>query len=110
VARGAGVSTIATGLAASLSETGEGNVLLVDMNLEHGATHQFYKGDLTCALDDALELEKRDGAMVSENLYVVSELTKNGRLPKRAAKTLQEPGCRVCGQAITITSFSTCLR
>jgi hypothetical protein len=41
VAEGAGVSTIAAGLAASLSETGDGNVLLVDMNLQNGAAHHF---------------------------------------------------------------------
>ena len=35
--QGAGVSSIATGLAASLSETGEGNVLLVDMNDRRGS-------------------------------------------------------------------------
>src|SRR6202008_4240609 len=55
--RGAGVSTIAAGLAASLSETGDGNVLLVDMNLEQGAAQQFYKGRPFCGLEDALENE-----------------------------------------------------
>src|SRR5207249_7960773 len=34
---GAGVTTTAAGLAACLSETGDGNVLLVDMNLQQGA-------------------------------------------------------------------------
>src|ERR1041385_8255830 len=74
---GSGVTTIAAGLAASLSETGDGNVLLVDMNQRNGAAHHFYNGRLDCGLDDALELGKRDGALVQENLYVVSE-TGNG--------------------------------
>jgi polysaccharide biosynthesis transport protein len=72
-AHGAGVSTIATGLAATLSETGDGNVLLVDMNSAQGAAHPFYRGKPTCRLADALEDQKRNGAMVQENLYVVSE-------------------------------------
>lgn len=85
---GAGVSTSAAGLAASLSETGEGNVLLVDMNVQDGAAHQFYQGELTC-LEDALEADKRDQALVQENLYVVSRNRPVGReqlpavLPKR---------------------------
>ena len=71
-AEGSGVTTVASGLAASLSETGDGNVLLVDMN-QQGAAHQFFRGDLACGLDDALEVDKRDGALVQDNLYVVRE-------------------------------------
>lgn len=41
---GAGVSTLASGLAATLSRTGSGSVLLVDMNNGEGVTHSFYKG------------------------------------------------------------------
>jgi Mrp family chromosome partitioning ATPase len=79
--KGAGVSSVAAGLAASLSETGEGNVLLVDMNQEDGAAHQFHRGDLAHGIDDALEKETRDSTMVHDNLYVVSEDTKKDRLP-----------------------------
>jgi uncharacterized protein involved in exopolysaccharide biosynthesis/Mrp family chromosome partitioning ATPase len=43
-AEGAGVSTLASGLAASLSRTGSGSVLLVDLNAGEGVTHSFYKG------------------------------------------------------------------
>ena len=86
-----GATTMAVGLAASLSETGDGNVLLVDMNLEHGAAHQFYKGKPGCGLDDALESKTRDSAMVQDNLYVVNG--SNGDklpriLPKRFANLL----------------------
>jgi uncharacterized protein involved in exopolysaccharide biosynthesis/Mrp family chromosome partitioning ATPase len=85
-ADGSGVSTVAAGLAASLSETGEGNVLLVDMNQRNGAAHQFYKGDLACGLDDALEMERRDSALVQENLYVVAEGGNSDKLPSALPK------------------------
>jgi polysaccharide biosynthesis transport protein len=70
--KGAGVTSLATGLAAALSETGEGNVLLVDMGLDQGAAHPFHKGKPGCGLLDALESEKRDGALVQDKLYMVS--------------------------------------
>ncbi len=84
--RGSGVSTIASGLAASLSETGDGRVLLVDMNQENGTARQFFQGHANCKLDDALESEKRNDAMVQENLYVVTENTLNDRLPRALPK------------------------
>jgi len=79
---GAGVSTIAAGLAASLSETGDGRVLLVDMNQENGAAQQFVRGQANCKLDDALISEKRDSALVQENLYVVTEGSIADKLPR----------------------------
>ena len=86
---GSGVSTTAAGLAASLSETGDGRVLLVDMNVERGSAQQFVRGKVGCKLDDALLSEKRDEALVSENLYVVSEGSTSDKLsrvlPKRFA-------------------------
>ena len=90
---GSGATTMAVGLAASLSETGDGNVLLVDMNLEHGAAHQFYKGKPGCGLDEALENKTRDSALVQDNLYVVSGSNGNGDklpriLPKRFANLI----------------------
>jgi uncharacterized protein involved in exopolysaccharide biosynthesis len=84
--KGAGVSTIAAGLASSLSETGDGRVLLVDMNLENGAAQQFFKGKPNCKLDDALESDTRDGARVQDNLYVVTEDTVTDRLPRALPK------------------------
>ena len=84
----AGVTSTAAGLAAALSETGEGNVLLVDMNVERGAAHHFYKGHLSCGIDEALTKEKRHEALVQDNLYVVTESSNNEDslprvLPKR---------------------------
>jgi len=81
VSEGAGVSTTAGGLAASLSETGDGNVLLVDMNVQNGAAHHFHKGDLSIGIDKALVPERRGEARVQENLYVVSERDSIERLP-----------------------------
>lgn len=67
--QGAGVSTIAGGLAAALSEVGEGRVLLVDMNVSNGKAHTFSEGLPVISLQNAL---KRDGELLSttENLYL----------------------------------------
>lgn len=79
----AGVSTVASGLASSLSETGDGNVLLVDMNSENGEAHHFFKGELAMGLDDILEKQKanRQDALVQDNLYVVKEHSNGDKLP-----------------------------
>jgi Mrp family chromosome partitioning ATPase len=88
-AKGAGVSSVAAGLAASLSETGDGNVLLVDMNVEGGAAQQFYKGKLGCGVDAALEVEARKGAQIQENLYVATQpMSAGDNLPSVLPKHL----------------------
>ena len=89
---GAGVSTIATGLAATLSEAGGGNVLLVDMNMGHGVAHPFFNGKSACAITDAVEGEKRKSGLVSENLYLAraargKDLESNS-LPKRLSEMM----------------------
>jgi uncharacterized protein involved in exopolysaccharide biosynthesis/Mrp family chromosome partitioning ATPase len=81
-AAGAGVSSIATGLAASLSEMGEGNVLLVDMNIEGGAAQHFHKGKPNCGLESALKNETKENALVQENLYVATEPVRAEALPQ----------------------------
>ncbi len=81
---GAGVSTVAGGLAASLSETGDGNVLLVDMRGSQGAAHAFYHGKPALGVAEALEDDTRGSAMVNENLYVVSA----GSLDKKLERVL----------------------
>ncbi|HVU26879.1 MAG TPA: Wzz/FepE/Etk N-terminal domain-containing protein [Verrucomicrobiae bacterium] len=87
--KGAGVSSTAAGLAATLSETGVGNVLLVDMNVEGGSAHQFQKGKLACGVDDVLEAEKRQNALVQDNLYVAAEpLEESDKLPRVLPKRL----------------------
>jgi Mrp family chromosome partitioning ATPase len=70
--KGTGVSTLATGLAASLSKTGEGNVLLVDMNVDEGVAHPYHKGKPGCGISDALEPENRAEAQVGEKLFLAS--------------------------------------
>jgi uncharacterized protein involved in exopolysaccharide biosynthesis/Mrp family chromosome partitioning ATPase len=79
---GAGVTSTAAGLASSLSETGEGNVLLVNMNVRDGEAHHFYKGKLACGLDEVLEKGTREGALVQDNLYVARELENDDKLPR----------------------------
>ena len=103
--RGAGVSTIASGLAASLSETGDGRVLLVDMNQENGTARQFFQGHANCKLDDALESEKRNDAMVQENLYVVTENTLNDSLPRALPKRFASLDSEVESQRLRLYYF-----
>lgn len=80
VGRRSGVTTTAAGLAQCLSETGEGNVLLVDMTMGQGATKQFYKGDASPKLDEFLDT--RETAMVHEKLFVVGEEPNSDKLSK----------------------------
>ena len=65
--RGAGASTLAGGLAAALSETGDGKVLLVDMNVGHPEVHPFFRGTPACSLTEALVGAP---AAAGENLYL----------------------------------------
>ena len=68
---GAGASTLAAGLAASLSEMGDGKVLLVDVNLGVGRVHPFFEGrpayPLTTALQPASDINS-----ASDNLYLAT--------------------------------------
>jgi Mrp family chromosome partitioning ATPase len=75
---GAGVTTLATGLAAMLSECGDGKVLLVDLTREHGAAHPFFRGRPACGLLDVLEHGENHSAQVLERLDVVSGSGANG--------------------------------
>jgi Mrp family chromosome partitioning ATPase len=70
--RGVGVSTLASGLAAELSKTGDGNVLLVDVNGEQGSAHSFHRGKPGCGVAEILEADSRAEGLVQENLYVAS--------------------------------------
>jgi polysaccharide biosynthesis transport protein len=85
---GAGVSTLASGLAAELSKTGDGNVLLVDVNGNQGAAHSFHKGKPGCGVAEVLEADSRAEGLVQEHLYVASLQIGTGAelamvLPKR---------------------------
>ena len=93
-----GVTSIAAGLAGALSETGDGNVLLLNLNYEAEAAHPFYRGELACCLTDALELDKRVNGKVLQNLYVATAGDPNDpatqSLPKQLARVV--PKLRVC--------------
>jgi uncharacterized protein involved in exopolysaccharide biosynthesis/Mrp family chromosome partitioning ATPase len=93
-----GVTSIAAGLAGALSETGEGNVLLLNLNYEAEAAHPFYRGELACCLTDALELDKRVNGKVLQNLYVATAGDPSDpatqSLPKQLARVV--PKLRVC--------------
>ena len=84
--KGAGVSSVAAGLAASLSETGDGNVLLVDMRSPDGAAQQFYKGKPAMGGDAALGTDTRPDAQVHEHLYAASEGPHDGQIPAALSK------------------------
>ncbi len=80
---GAGVTSLAAGLAAALSQTGDGKVLFVDMNPEQqGAAQLFYKGEPGCGLEEALESETKESALVDTNLYVAAERVGSDNLPR----------------------------
>ena len=76
---GEGTSTLASGLAAALSETGDGKVLLVDMNTRETEIHPFFNGRPNCSILDAL---KGAGTMESaaDNLYLAS-VASNTNVP-----------------------------
>jgi uncharacterized protein involved in exopolysaccharide biosynthesis/Mrp family chromosome partitioning ATPase len=67
----AGTSTLAAGLAASLSEMNDGKVLFVDVNLGPQEVHPFFKGKPAYALSAALKPDDTI-ASASENLYLAT--------------------------------------
>src|SRR5207237_4390400 len=67
--RQAGTSTLAAGLASALSETDEGKVLLVDVNLGPGEVHPFFKGKPAYPLATALAQSGPIDA-AADNLYL----------------------------------------
>jgi uncharacterized protein involved in exopolysaccharide biosynthesis/Mrp family chromosome partitioning ATPase len=73
---GAGTSTLAAGVAAALSETGDGKVLLVDVNATNGEVHPFFAGRPAAALTAAI---KPQAAITSaaDNLYLAT-VTQSG--------------------------------
>lgn len=77
-----GTTSVAAGLAGTLSQTGEGNVLLVDMTLGQESAQQFYHGkavsDLEQLLDTAPVKEKKNEG----KLVVAAEGTNGMKLPR----------------------------
>ena len=87
-AEGCGTTTIAAGLAAGLSEVGEGNVLLVDLNFGRGAVHPFFRGQPTRSLDKALDPDARGESCVKERLFLASGKPAEGELASPLPKRL----------------------
>jgi uncharacterized protein involved in exopolysaccharide biosynthesis/Mrp family chromosome partitioning ATPase len=83
---GSGVTTIASGLAAALSETGDGKVLLVDMNVNTTQIHPFYQGHLVPHLTEIMDPGATRKAEIAENLYVASATGTNGHSAKLIPK------------------------
>ena len=102
---GAGVTSTAAGLASSLSETGDGNVLLVNMNVRDGEAHHFYKGKLNCGLDDVFEKGTRESALVQGHLYVAKELPERRPAPPHFAQTVQSFAAQDEGQRLRLHYF-----
>ncbi len=67
---GNGTSTLAAGLAAALSEMGDGKVLLVDVNLGPHEVHPFFKGRPAVSLNTALQANGEENEPAAENLYL----------------------------------------
>lgn len=74
--RAAGTSTLAAGLAAALSETGDGKVLLVDANLGPEHVHAFFRGMPAYSLQAALQSAGRIDS-VADNLYLATVQSSN---------------------------------
>ncbi len=90
---GAGVTTTAAGLARTLSETGDGNVLLVDLTPGQGSARHFHQGKAGYGIEDLLAT-RDDSAQVQDRLYVVSEDNRGDKLsrmlPQRFAKLVPQ--------------------
>ena len=76
---GSGASSVAKGLAMSLAEAGDGNILLVDMTHDHGSAQAFSKSE-GLGLPEALELGTRDSAQVQDKLYLAKSDELSGGL------------------------------
>lgn len=88
-----GVTTMAAGLARTLSETGDGNVLLVDLTPGQGSSQYFHRGKTGCGLEELLET-RNESAQVQDRLFVVSEDSRGDKLsrilPSRFAKMVPQ--------------------
>jgi uncharacterized protein involved in exopolysaccharide biosynthesis/Mrp family chromosome partitioning ATPase len=80
---GVGASTLAASLAASLSDMGDGKVLLVDTSLGIGGVHPFFEGKPAYPLSTALQPASTMNS-ASENLYLAT-VTSPGTGPIQLA-------------------------
>ena len=77
-----GTTSVAAGLAGTLSQTEEGNVLLADMTLGHESAQQFYKGEAVNSLEQLLDQPANNNERHSHKLVVAAEGSKGYKLPK----------------------------
>ena len=77
-----GTTTVAAGLAGTLSQTGEGNVLLVDMTLGRESAQQYYQGNAVTNLDQLLEHAPTEEKRNEGKLVVAAEGSNGYKLPK----------------------------
>ncbi|KKK63068.1 hypothetical protein LCGC14_2998030, partial [marine sediment metagenome] len=81
---GEGASTVAASLATTLSQRGDGHVLLVDADICHPSVHQTFKTKLSPGLTDVLANGQSNGdaiqSLPGQNLHVLSAGTANGNL------------------------------
>jgi uncharacterized protein involved in exopolysaccharide biosynthesis/Mrp family chromosome partitioning ATPase len=86
ISRSAGISTVAAGLAASLSETGDGKVLLVNMNMRQAEIHPFLNGRPAQSLAEILKTGGRE-TDADDNLYLATAGSGNSEaspiIPKK---------------------------
>jgi len=100
--RGAGVTTTATGLALSLSYTGEDKVLLIDADPGHGTPFQIFGGNPVVGTVDVATDRHGNTAITERNLHFVSQSGKSaGILSASPSQRFQEAvrqalksGCR----------------
>jgi uncharacterized protein involved in exopolysaccharide biosynthesis/Mrp family chromosome partitioning ATPase len=86
---GAGTSTLAAGLAAALSEVGDGKVLLVDVKLGPGEVHPFFKGRPALSLPAVLEANGT-AESAAENLYLATVGSSSAGLAQLGLKKFFE--------------------
>ena len=73
---GSGASTLAAGLAAALSEMGDGKVLLVDVNVGSEDVHPFFKGKSAHSLTAALQ-SSEGMTSAADGLYLATVSPQN---------------------------------
>jgi Mrp family chromosome partitioning ATPase len=52
------------------------------MNAREGEAHHFFRGKLTCGLEEALEKGTREAACIHDNLFIAKDLDTNENLPR----------------------------
>jgi len=87
LSKGAGVSTVAAGIAAALSETSEEKVLFVDMNTEDVNDHPFFPGRQAYSLSEVLQTGNGFSSSGTENnLFFATATASHNGAQRFAAK------------------------